>query len=493
MLATLVATCGCDSSRNPSTPPPPSPPTTITASVVGTLPGDGAVDVGPDAQVFVTFSEPVRGIPAGDLVVADGGGPLPGALQPTGDGLVWRWTGERELPRGGELDVVVTTTAGTSAVASFTVREAVERPPIEVPGVVVTGVASWPNGRSVVICGLQVFEVVGDQAVARILQMPALGAPIPFGESGYVYAKYDGLVGTLVRGDLDGDAETIAMPTDATRIAANARGDVVALVLGVNTQPEEQGLTRLRAGETEWQLAGSLPDTFGDPCIDGDGNVMIGFVKDEKPQLVRFELGDPTPQTFTIEPDAPATTASFGVGEDGVGVLTWLERAPGATTVRLRAARFLPKVGLQPIAGEATAMANAQLRLLTTMTARNGSTLVVLRQYDTTGGYGDSLLRIERDGWFGSLEAIGPDLIGGEAFAAPSRSRGAWWRLQRVGSDLVMRRSRPGAPLDPARVVYTHSQLQSDFLRVRHSVDDSGRALIAVNETASTLRIVRLD
>tara|TARA_R110002072_G_scaffold177524_2_gene333489 strand:+ start:87876 stop:89225 length:1350 start_codon:yes stop_codon:yes gene_type:complete len=449
------------------------------------MPAGGTLNLEPDTPIFVEFFTPVETVPEGAIVVGDGGGPLPGTLSRIGDGTVWRWTGARELSRGAHLNVQVATNAGESVVAWLVVREAIHKTVIEIPDVVVTGVTTWPGGRRVVTCDLRSFEIVNGAAIERVLQMPRTGSPLTYGDDGYIYAIYGAAGGTLVRGTLGGGTESIPMPTGANRISINGNGDVVAYIGGANTQPEEQGITRLGAGQSTWELPGPIAHPAGHPRIDGAGNVMMAVIENDQPRLLRFPVGSVTPEIYSVAPPMMATQASFDVSDDGIGLLVWLG------SQGLRAARFVPGTGLELLPGS-TSISNSGASgspQLSTVTSTSGSTRVAIGHYYWGVGVIERYMRIERDGWFGPFAgSSGPGL----PITLPSPERGEWWLAGEAGGQIWMSRSRPGSGNDPLRIVYTQSTSNS-LLSFHYSVDDSGRILLAVNETLNLLRIVVLE
>ncbi len=464
--------------------------------VVSVEPADGAAGVAPDAQVLLGFSQPVRELPAGALVVDDGGGPVPGSAEPLVDGVFWRWTPATGLPRGARVEVRVPAglTSERGAVlapgfaSSFTVREAAAVAAYDLPGAA-RGALAWPNGRRVALVDQRVFELTATGPVERFVALQPDARP--WGDGGFVdvaSAAGSGPGGpkVLVRGDLAGARDEVAMPPGAVLVSdVDPRGDVV-----VATAAAPWRFWRLLADAVQFEELVPASTWLGlCPCavLDQDGASSIGFVDGATGRLAvaRYPAGSVVPQVFDLPVRTPATSFTFGVGDDGRGLMVWLDGSG-----EVFGARFDPAAGLAQVRLGARSPDLVATTLAFGRVAGSGSAVVTFDVYPTASNpaFRTLALRVEPDGKAGEVEtwlrhaSPSPSQPSPKSGFSPRRGELVLGQVVPDGTGLTLLRSRPGEALDQPRAVYAVSQPGRTVHRFAFAHDDLGRAVLVVTE-----------
>lgn len=468
--------------------------TTITIAAV--TPAIGSIGIEPTQVLTFVLASPSSSLSASDVVVSDGGNQLPGALRQQGVSTTWTWTPDAELPRGATCTAFVRGALATR----FTVRDFRQEAQFELLGLRARETLSWPNGRRVVTTvGGRVFEVGAAGLTERFVDVPE-GAR-PFGDGSFLGEELVAGQRFCVRGNLDGTREQIRTPFDVAIGDHNAQGDVAAFVPNTIGNPGDWGLYRLAADSLQWQFAGSLSmdEDRDDACIATDGTVAIAHRDGNRIHLDVFPVGDLVGEHYELPFAASTPRFAFGAGRSGI--LACRQELPFSSSWSqyvAHAARYVPGVGLQDLPriydwGACTGNVDCTIQGVNhTVTdvhvGSQGSACVTLAEGLALGPAVRFAVRIEADDSI--TDRIDFETPSGDAHVSPRRAE--LWAMSRPTdpSRLELVRSRPDG--SQSSTVYRVPVGGPAFDEWRFSFDDSGRALLALIETAGTSVTTRL-
>ncbi|MBZ0151505.1 MAG: hypothetical protein K8J09_08235 [Planctomycetes bacterium] len=499
LAATLLLGTACNSTHQG--------PAEVT-TVLSTVPVDGATQVEPDTAILLELEVGTHGLQPGTITIHDGGNELRGTLIRVGESARWQWQPEQELPRGNRIHV---RSLAQGEVASFTVREAVQREVFELPGEFPAGALSWPNGRrAVVMTSGRVFEVTAGALVERFVTVSPLAWT--FGDGGFIHNELDTSSGTAinycVRGDLDGMSERIATPHAREVSSIDSRGDAVLLVPNTVGSPAEHGIWRLMHDASTFELAGPLDLAAPDdaPGIAGAGEVSIAYLAAGEARFSRFAMGDLVGEHYTIAAATTAPRHAVDITGGAVIACTRAGDAPDGLRYSLHLARYEPATGVREVAADAGAWpapsgSSAVASVRRVQIGAGGSAMILVDVI--AGGYvsmtESDLVRLEADDRLGEVENYATRFAGLDSYrmnVSPGRCEMQVLSPGFEGLSLVLGRSRPGETYEPphtAFVIAPSSQVLSSWC---FAFDDSGRGVIATAELVwpgERMRIARFD
>lgn len=476
--------------------------------VVDVVPPDGAIDVDPQAEVRVRFAELVAGPLDLALEVADAAGPLPGRLDASPDGKVWRWRPLHDLPRGGRLTVRVVAglVAGSGArlpadrTAAFTVRDHVAANTFALgsaqPGELAA--LAWRDGRCAVANGTALEEIGAAGRTPSVVPVAGVTAAwAPTGNSAYAVLALQGagpyalaaLRGAPGAAPFTAVVDTLPGAALRTELAASRGGDLAAYCYC--TLPGGAVQERLwwsRRGTVDWQSV-ALPPAGSSPlrhlAVAGTGDLFAAYVDGATGRLVLFRRAAATGAGETL--DVAELPDSFAAGADGQGALVAYratQNEAGAEVRVLLARRWRPGSGLS---APFELWRGADWTQGPMAVADSGAAAITLRDLPTpTSDERWQVLRLEADGSRGAPATVyagSPT----SAHALTIAPRGeAWLALVCPGDGgrdaLLVARSRPGAAPDADRTLYNAPALAQRLRRPSAAVGDGGQFVVAFTE-----------
>ncbi|MFT4516288.1 MAG: hypothetical protein ACI89X_005030 [Planctomycetota bacterium] len=468
--------------------------------IVATLPATGTANVEPDTTVTLTFAAAQDEVSVQDVVFDDGGAHLPGTFVATSPSSVWRWQPTQQLPRGATIEVRVPVGAILQTVASFTVREANGTDITTIPGTFASNVRAWRSGRRVVMSGGSTFEISDGDEQPTVTQ---LNVVVPtsawiYGDNKFAFTEPQGVLlpEEFVRRDLDGNEERIALPFRAPVVAHNETGDAVLFVAqGTVGTANDWGIWRLRANESQWQWLGPLARmTAPDLGIDAEGNVAAVYKEGLELVIEHFLVGNLVPVRYSMLTPKDWIEGQFDLAEDGTGIYSWRDS-------QFNIARFLP--GTAELETTALPLPTPNVGVLINLTttnalegvqAINGGSAVLYSRYSQSSFetflQGSVMQRIKADDSVQRFEQTrGFALFGAtERASQSSGQRGEVWSLVRPtngDSMLEVERSRPGKTFEPLLSIADYAPAGTQIQSIVWAIDDSGRAILAINEVGS--------
>lgn len=491
LLSVYVASlAGCSNGSSSNAPPTIIDPAELL--VVAIKPGDGVGAVAPDAEVCVSFNQPVDDLPAVALVVSDGLNTLSGTLESTPDAMTWRWRPDVGMSRGANVSFRLASgirsrsgiRLATALEVTFTVREVIAEATYEVstgPGTVLM----WPNGRRAATVGMRCHEVVFGSLVERPFRFQE--DDLAYGDGSFLTRVNFASGVAMARRNLDGSEQLIALPNYNMRVAAvNTAGDAV-LVQREQAFPFMWELHRLLLGaqviEPLGATAASATSTFR-PAIAEDGAILVGYLDTVtgRPAIQRIAANSTVPEIYLAEEVGVVGDVLCGVGADGVATLVWL-----SGTDVLRAATLAPGGALVQLQDDLELNGPVGSVSLELNVARSGSAVIEISTQVGSPGFVnlDDFIRLERTGWVGFPQRYG------NSMPASSQPRvkfdgatGEWWvvRLGPSLGTLERLRSRPGETLGAPSLIY-QSPLTGQFISsFDYGFDQYGRAIVALTE-----------
>lgn len=475
--------------------------------MLSTVPVDGATQVEPDTAILLELEVGTDGLQPGTITIRDGGNELRGTLTRVGESARWQWQPDQELPRGNRIFV---RSLAQGEVASFTVREAVQREVFELPGEFPAGALSWPNGRrAVVMASGRVFEVTAGALVERFVTVSPLAWT--FGDGGFVYNELDSsgtAINYCVRGDLDGASERVTTPHAREVSSIDSRGDAVLLVPNTVGSPAEHGIWRLMHDAFAFELAGplELDDPDAAPQIDGSGAVSLAYAAAGELRFARFAPGDLAGERYELATTTAAPRHAVGIG--GGGVIAWTEATSEAAGIRhvLHLARYEPGAGVRVVSAEAGTWTTplptstpgfADVRSV--HVGDGGSAVIAVAVSQGGSSTAADFVRLEPDDTVSDAENYAIEFAGLDSYLthwSPGRCEMRVLSPGFEGLSLDLARSRPGEAYEPPATVYTIAPPYEGIATWFFSFDDCGRSVIATTESISPgviARIARFD
>lgn len=464
--------------------------------------------VEPTTVILLELSSAASAFAPGDVVVSDGGNPLPGTLARIGTSTTWSWTPARELPRGCPIAVA---TAQQGVVATCAVRDIALDAELELPGERASAAYAWPDGRRAVRTESgRILEVAAGGFVERFVVMsPNAHA---YGDGDFIDEQTEAGVQYCVRGNLDGRVDRVPTPDGVAIGGHNTRGDVVVFVPNTLPSPSSPGLWRMLRTDTSFTLAGALtlPPQRTAPVIEADGTVSLVHAEAGGVRLSRFAIGDPVGEHHALALQGDIRSAAYDADAEGRGVFACVTRHGLPAEDVAQIARFDPGVGLRlltasarrwPVVSGGVRYSFAYASPL--RVGAWGSACLVLESGIVEKGRGVvyEVMRIEPgDLIAGPSFFISYSTFGGRGYGNPSRTRQSPFRAEQwtflsspetAPSELALYRSRPDGNV-AFRTLHRRLPPRRPDDPWSFAFDDSGRAVVALTETAGGVSSTRI-